>query len=565
MSQSSSDANVQCKDSGERKPLVLIEEACSLEPINVVATLQTHSPGKERSGTPGEPLPLVRPEAGLLSLRGVSKSFFGVKALEEVDFDLKAGEVHVIFGENGAGKSTLINIIAGALRPDDGVMTLQGQIQRLSSVVDARKNGIAAVFQEFSLAPDLAVEENLFLGVEPSRMGLLSKRAIRRQAKAALANLGFHLDPAARVASLSRAEQQMVEITKAVLTEPKVIIFDEPTASLTEREVRELFRLIGRLKAEGVGIVYITHRMSEIFEIGDRVTVMRDGKKIQTVLLDELDTTRLVELMTGRHIGNLYPTIAHKPGKTLLWLDKLETADGSVRGAALEVRAGEIVGLAGLVGCGKSEIGRACFGLCRLAMGSSIAFGGDQITSPTPRRMLKRGLQYVPSDRRREGLMFERSTRENISLPMLTDPELSRGGFLRRSVERARARHLAEKMGVTPLQMESPVIQYSGGNQQKVVLAKVMSQEMKLLILDEPTVGVDVASKAEIYGFLAGLIETGVGILLISSDLPEVLNLSHRVYVIHDGEVRSHLAGSDISERNVLHSFFNNDVAGTTQ
>jgi len=531
----------------------------------VAATLRTLSPDKQRSGTHDEPLPLARPEAELLTLRGVSKSFVGIKALEDVDFDLKAGEVHVLFGENGAGKSTLINIIAGVLRPDHGVLTLQGQNKRLSSVVDARKSGIAAVFQEFSLAPDLAVEENLFLGVEPGRMGLLSKRAIRRQAKAALANLGFRLDPAARVGSLSRAEQQMVEITKAVLTEPKVIIFDEPTASLTEREVRELFRLIGRLKAEGVGIVYITHRISEIFEIGDRVTVMRDGRKIQTVALEDVDATRIVELMTGRHIGNLYPTIAHKPGRTLLRLDKLQTADGSVRGVALEVRAGEIVGLAGLVGCGKSEIGRACFGLCRLAMGSSIAFGGDLITRPTPRRMLKRGLQYVPSDRRREGLMFERSTRENISLPMLADSELSRAGFLRRSVERARARHLAEKMGVTPLQMESPVIQYSGGNQQKVVLAKIMSQDMKLLILDEPTVGVDVASKAEIYGFLAGLIETGVGILLISSDLPEVLNLSHRVYVIHDGEVRSHLAGSDISERNVLHSFFNNDAARSAQ
>lgn len=495
-------------------------------------------------------------DAMLLKLRGVTKSFVGIRALEDVDFDLNAGEVHVLFGENGAGKSTLINVIAGALVPDRGAIELQGRIERLGSVHEARRLGIAAVFQEFSLAPDLTVEENLFLGAEPKRWLLLDKRTVRQKARAMLTHLGFKVDPTARVSSLSRAEQQMVEIAKAILTKPKVIIFDEPTASLTEQETAQLFQLIARLKAEGVGIVYITHRIAEIYQIGDRVTVMRDGRKIQTLPLSQVDQAHLVELMTGRQIGAFFPRIAHNAGDVVLRVSDLRTLDGRVRNASIEVRAGEIVGLAGLVGCGKSEIGRACFGLAPLAPGSTVEFCNERISRPLPRHMLARGLQYLPSDRRREGLMLERSTRENISLPMLSQPELRRLGFLRRGAERARARHLAERMGVTPLRMESAVIQYSGGNQQKIVLAKMMSRDMKVLILDEPTVGVDVASKAEIYGFLEKMVQAGIGILLISSDLPEILNLSRRVYVIHEGVVRSHFEGAGITESNVLQSFF---------
>lgn len=495
-------------------------------------------------------------ETTLLKLRGITKSFVGVRALDDVDFDLNTGEVHALFGENGAGKSTLINVIAGALTPERGSIELQGHREQLGSVHEARRLGIAAVFQEFSLAPALTVEENLFLGSEPKRWRLLDKRATRRRAQEALANLGFKVSPTARVSSLSRAEQQMVEIAKAILTKPKVVIFDEPTASLTEQETTQLFQLIARLKAQGVGIVYITHRIAEIFEIGDRVTVMRDGRKIQTLPLSDVDQNRLVELMTGRQIGAFFPHIAHNPGEAVLRMSDLRTRDGRVRGVSIGVRAGEIVGLAGLVGCGKSEIGRACFGLTELADGSVVEFCGERETRPLPRRMLARGLQYLPSDRRREGLMLERSTRENITLAMLSEPELKCMGFLRRRAERARAQHLAEKMGVTPLRMENAVIQYSGGNQQKIVLAKMMSRDMKVLILDEPTVGVDVSSKAEIYGFLAKMVESGIGILLISSDLPEILNLSHRVYVIHEGIVRSHFQGADITENKILESFF---------
>ena len=500
------------------------------------------------------------PSAGqvsmLLRLRGITKTFVGVRAVDEVDFDLAAGEVHALFGENGAGKSTLINIIAGALTPDSGSIELQGASAQFGSVHEARKLGIAAVFQEFSLAPDLTVEENLFLGAEPKRGLLIDKGTIRKKSEEVLARLGFRLNPRERVSSLSRAEQQLVEIAKAILTNPKVVIFDEPTASLTEQETTQLFQLIARLKQQGVGIIYITHRIAEIYEIGDRVTVMRDGRHIQTLPLSQVGQTRLVELMTGRPVGDFFPAISHLPGGTLLRVADLRTADGRVRGASINVRAGEIVGLAGLVGCGKSEIGRACFGLAPIAPGSTIEFNGETVAGPAPRPMLARGLQYVPSDRRREGLMLDRPTRENIALPMLSQPALSRMGVLKLGVERERTRHLAERMRVTPLRMERTPAEYSGGNQQKIVLAKSLSRDIKLLILDEPTVGVDVGAKAEIYGFLKRLTESGVGILLISSDLPEILNLCRRVYVIHDGTVRAEFEGDDIAEKNVLRSFF---------
>jgi ribose transport system ATP-binding protein len=492
----------------------------------------------------------------LLRLSGISKSFIGVQALSDFDFDLLPGEVHVLFGENGAGKSTLINIIAGALSPDAGSLELQGVRAQFSSVHEARRQGIAAVFQDFSLAPDLTVQENLFLGQEPKRGLLIDRGQIRAKSEQVLSDLGFRVNPRERVSRLSRAEQQMVEIAKAILVRPKVIIFDEPTASLTEQETRQLFQLIARLRNEGAGIIYITHRIAEIFEIGDRVTVMRDGRRIKSLSLSELDQIRLVELMTGRPVGDFFPAVRHRPGEVLLRIEDLKTVDGRVSAASLEVRAGEIVGLAGLVGCGKSEIGRACFGLSQIAPGSTVEFAGARLRRPSPRQMLRRGLHYLPSDRRREGLLLERPVRENIGLAMLSVPALRRLGFLRRGVEKERTRALADRMRVRPLNIEGSAIQFSGGNQQKIVLARSLARDLRLLVLDEPTVGVDVASKAEIYGFLAELVEAGMGILLISSDLPEILNLCRRVYVIRNGSVAAHFTGQDITEASLLRSFF---------
>ena len=491
----------------------------------------------------------------LLLVRDLSKSYSGYLALDGMHLDLQAGEVHVLFGENGAGKSTLVNIICGAINPSSGSIELEGKPFRMASVKDARNHGIAAVFQEFSLAPDLTVEENLFLGAEMAARGFLRKAKMRLQARKMLDQLGFLLDPAARVSRLSRAECQMVEIAKAMMTEPRVLILDEPTASLTDSETRILFNVIDLLRQRDVGIIYITHRIDEIRRIGDRVTIMRDGQFIETLKASSATKTQLVESMTGRQFGNFYPQIKFDPGEPVLSVTNLATRDGSVIDANLCVKAGEIVGLAGLVGCGKSEIGRACFGLEALKSGR-IEFCGDHIEHPDPRRLISAGMGFVPSDRVRDGLLMDRSTRENLSLAALGTGAFSMSGFLRREYERRFARDMGGRLGVRPLRVEGAVSDYSGGNKQKVLLGRAIASPMRLLILDEPTVGIDVGAKAEVYELLAAMVKEGLAILLISSDLPEVLSLANRVYVVQHGHISDELAGGRKTEEIALGHFF---------
>lgn len=478
-----------------------------------------------------------------------------MQALSSVDFDLRAGEVHVLFGENGAGKSTLINIIAGSFPPDQGTVVLRGQPIRLHSPHHARQLGINAVFQEFSLVPTLSVQDNLYLGREHRRAGILDKRAIARGAVATLNLLQFNLDPRARVGNLSRAEQQMVEIAKAIQGEPSILILDEPTASLTENEANRLFEVIERLKAKGLGIIYITHRMQEIRRIADRITVLRDGQRVATVEAGGISESRLVELMTGRAIEALYPTIAHQPGSLMLQTNGLTLANGRVRDVSIEVRAGEVVGLAGLVGSGKSEIGRAVYGLEPIARGS-VAIAGQVVSRPAPRTMLERGVVYVPPDRRVEGLVASRPVRENMSLAALNLPAFSRAGIVRRVQERNVIREVAQRLNLRPLNIERQVAAFSGGNQQKVVLGRGLTRDVRLFIFDEPTTGVDVGAKAEIYGHIKELCERGAAVLLISSDLPEILHLSNRAYVMHRGQVRAELIGPELTEEAVLANFF---------
>lgn len=511
----------------------------------------------------GSPHGPALPATAALIVSGVSKAFGGVKALDKVHLEVRRGEVHVLFGENGAGKSTLINIIAGALRPDEGTIMLDGRALELTSVSQARRHGIAAVFQEFSLAPSLTVEENIFLGVEPTIGIRIDGKRIHQGAHDILAKLGFAIKPMELTSRLSRGQQQMVEIAKALITRPKILILDEPTASLADREVERLFALVKKLQEEGVAIIYITHRIAEIERLGNRVTVLRDGAYISTREVRDLTQVKLVELMTGRAFGEMFPPIAHSPGRPILVLNELTNADGKVEKVSLEVRAGEIVGLAGLVGCGKSEIGRACFGIERVK-GGSIRYLGRDITRSRPKANLDRGLCYVPSDRRREGLMLQRPVRENISLAGLDLRELSMGGILRTRAERTMALRLGHQMGVKPLRPELDVGRYSGGNQQKVMLAKYIAKDAKLFIFDEPTIGIDVATKAEIYRFLAETVAGGAGILLISSELKEIINLCHRVYVISDGRVRTELHGEAITERNLLTNFFEVDPRDAT-
>lgn len=498
--------------------------------------------------------------AALLQLSGISKRFPGVDALVDVDFDLRAGEAHILFGENGAGKSTLISIIAGVNRASAGRLVLNGRQAEFASVHEARQSGISAVFQEFSLVPQLTVEENMFLGSEITQGPFLDKRALHQRTEEIINDLGFPLKANTRVAYLSRAEQQMVEIAKAFRTKPSILIFDEPTASLTERETERLFALIEQAKRDGVGIVYITHRMGEIRRIGDRITVLRDGRKVSTLDAKTASDDKLIELMTGRVISQIFPTVNYRPGATLIEVKDLTLEGGAVRDVSLKVRTGEIVGLAGLVGSGKSDVGRACFGLEKVASGR-IVFSGVDVTGLGVRDMLARGVFYVPSDRREEGLVMVRNVRENIAVASLDQPEFAGPAFLKRAAERKRTRALAERVDLRPLSMERDLEHFSGGNQQKVMIAKALSREVKLFIFDEPTVGVDVGTRVAIYGFIRDLCEAGAGVLLISSDLPEILHLTNRAYVMYRGELRAELSGKDITQERVLSHFFEKEAA----
>ncbi len=495
----------------------------------------------------------------LLKLDGITKHFSGAPALENVDFSVHAGEVHVLFGENGAGKSTLISIAAGALRPDGGKLHFRGSPVDIFSVHHARTLGISAVFQEFSLVPQLTIEENLFLGAEETSWGMLNKAAARRRAAEVLDRLGFALRPSQRVAFLSRAEQQMVEIAKAFRSELSVLILDEPTASLTDRETERLFALIEQVKAQGVGIIYITHRLNEIRSIGDRITVLRDGQAVATVEAD-ISETDLVRLMTGRIIDQIFPSIEFKPGGTVLETRNLSTHDGNIESVSLHVGRGEIVGLAGLIGSGKSDIARACFGISPVS-GGDVYFEGECTTGLSPRSMLDRGLFYVPADRRDEGLMMMRSARESIAIPALSTREFSRGFLLRTRAEAKLTHALAKRLNLQPLNVERMVEHFSGGNQQKIMLAKSLTRTVKLFVFDEPTVGVDVGTRVAIYAFIAQLCETGAAVLLISSDLPEILHLTRRVYVMCRGVLTAELSGSEICQEEVLRHCFEREAA----
>jgi ribose transport system ATP-binding protein len=503
----------------------------------------------ETYGTGHAPVP------PLLEVRGISKSFSSTTVLDGISVAFAAGEVHVLFGENGAGKSTFINILAGALRPDRGEIVIDGAATTFQSVEEARRSGIAAVFQEFSLAPHLTVEDNLVLGNEPCRGPWIRLAEIRRVATEQLRALGFAIDPKRIVSSLSRAEQQMVEIAKALLTKPRVLILDEPTASLSEHETRRLFAVIEELKARGVAIIYISHRLAEIFEIGDVAHVLRDGKLVKTTATRSVEPSGLVQAMLGRPLSALFPTIAHSPGRVLLTLEGVSCPDGLLSNVSIQVRAGEVVGLAGLVGSGKSDIGRVCYGLVPGYEGT-LYVAGEPVTAPTPAGMLARGLTYVPSDRRREGLLLTRPVEENITLSILHEPEVAVGGFLRAVPLWQRAKRLLDQMGVQPPALKRLASQYSGGNQQKIMLGKALAPQTSIVILDEPTVGVDVGAKADIYEIIASLIAAGAAVLLISSDLPEIINLCHRVYVVDHGTILAEVEADDIREEVLLGHFF---------
>lgn len=497
-------------------------------------------------------VPAVEP---LLRCRGLGKRFGSHRAVDGVDLEIAPGEVHVLFGENGAGKSTLINMICGVLEPNEGSIEFAGVPRQHTDCLSVRAAGISSVFQEFSLIPDLTVAQNLFLGRETSRLGWVDHAAAVRRAAVLVGELGFDVDVRVRVGDLSRAHQQMVEIAKALTGEVRLLILDEPTASLTEKEADRLFQVIAELKAKGVGIIYVSHRMREIKAIADRITVLRDGRRITTVEAREVSEGQLIELMTGRAVDVLYPPIDHRPGAQALVVRDLVLENGTVDGVSLEVRAGEVTALAGLVGCGKSEIGRAVFGLEDIESGQFMLHG-RAMPDPRPDRMLDAGLVYFPSDRGAEGLALGRPILENTSMASLLLPAFSRLRVLRKDKERHIVNGIAEELQLRPLDVGKAVGALSGGNRQKVMLGRGLTRDFQVFIFDEPTVGIDVGAKVEVYEMIRKLTEAGAAVLLISSELPEVIGLANRVYVIHRGKVAAELQGAEISEEAILRGFF---------
>lgn len=493
--------------------------------------------------------------SAILELSGVSKKFQGTVALQGVNFDLLAGEVHVLFGENGAGKSTLINLIAGTFEPSEGGIVYAGEPVAHLTSAKARRMGIAAVFQEFSLVPQLSVENNLFLGREELRFGFLDRKAIRSKSVAILNQLRFAISPTATAGRLSRAQQQMVEIAKALLFEPRILILDEPTASLTEAETAILFEAIARLKKGGVGIIYVSHRMQEIRALADRVTVLRDGRKVATVRAADVTDDELVSLMVGREIDQLFPSIAARPGPVRLDVRGISAAHGAVRDVSLTLHGGEIVGVGGLIGSGKSEFVRAVFGLEPLEAGE-IVVDGVAIRHPTPARMLARKVCYFPADRTIEGLALGRSIAENASVTALSTAAVSRGPFLRHVSERRLVGGIVERLAIKPRQTSARVGNLSGGNRQKVMLARGLARPTEIFLFEEPTVGIDVGAKLDVYRTIERLVEAGHAILIVSSDLPELLHLSHRLVVFSGGRVVAELKGDTLSERDALSLFF---------
>ena len=491
---------------------------------------------------------MAKPPEPTIELVGIAKQFGAVQALRGVDLNLYPGEVHALVGENGAGKSTLVKILAGIYRPDAGSIKIDGQVVELHNPAQARNAGIAVIHQEPTLFPDLNVAENVYMGRHPrDRFGRVDWKHMYQEAERLFASLDVKLNVYTPVQGLSVADQQLVEIAKALSLQSRVLIMDEPTAALSAHEVQELFTIAKQLRERGVAILFVSHRLEEIFELAERVTVFRDGSRVATAPISELTTEQIIHQMVGRELETLYPKTDVEPGEVILDVRHL-TRSGVFEDVSFQVRQGEILGFAGLVGAGRTEVARVIFGIDRADAGE-IRIGGKPVQIHSPEAAMHYRISYVPEDRRQHGLIMDFSIAKNMTLPVLLR-QTSQLGLVNRRREREVAQDYSAQLQVRSAGIDQLVKALSGGNQQKVVLAKWLITNPSVLILDEPTRGIDVGSKAEVHRIISELTRKGLAIILISSELPEVL--ADRVLVMHEGRVAAEFTHADVDQEKVM-------------
>ncbi|MFZ3385694.1 MAG: sugar ABC transporter ATP-binding protein [Candidatus Hydromicrobium sp.] len=487
----------------------------------------------------------------VLQVKGLDKSYIGVHALDHVDFDLNEMEIHALLGENGAGKSTFMKILDGSVIKDGGRIFINGQEVNITNPHQAQQLGIGMVYQELSLIPNLTVAENIFLGRWPRRKLFRSVdwRQIYRQSKEALKRLGVSIDVKERVNNLGMGERQLTEIARAISMNVKILLLDEPTSALSDEERERLFAMVRALKETGVSIIYVSHRLSEVPQICDRVTVIRDGKKIDTLPINQADESTLIRMMVGRNIGERFPKEKIQEGKEILRVKNL-TINGRLNNLDLNLHQGEVLGIFGIMGAGRTEFARALFGIDKINKGD-IFISGKRVNISSPENAIREGLGYLTEDRQ-SGLLMRMTIPQNITLPSLK--RFNKFGFLRHGDERKIARDYIENLGIHTPKLDQKVEFLSGGNQQKVALAKWLCSQSKILILDEPTRGIDVGAKIEVYRLINELSKCGVGIILLSSELPEVLNMSDRILVMSDGSFVGEFKGGEASQEDLLRS-----------
>jgi len=485
----------------------------------------------------------------LLQMKGIYKHYPGVVALADVNFELYAGEVHCLLGENGAGKSTLMKILSGAIKKDSGSLYIEGKEIEFNSPADAQKYGISMIYQEFKLVPELSVAENILLGNEPTRgrLPLVDHKKMQLDAQEILAQLGEEIPTATRVSFLGMAQRQIVEIARALSRQVKILAMDEPSASLSQNELERLFAVIRKLKTEGVGIIYISHRLEEVFEIGDRLTVLRDGKFIHSCPVSETDRRNLIRWMVGRELEQEFPRIEPDREEEVLRIEGLSS--GILRDVNLSVYRGEILGLAGLVGAGRTELARVIFGADPKDKGR-IFLEGEEISARTPREAIDLGIGLLTEDRNKYGLIMQLNVRENISLSNLR--QVTGRFFINQAEENSVAEKFKQALRIRTPSIDQKVENLSGGNRQKVILARWLFTKSKLLIFDEPTAGIDVGVKLEIYNLINQLAKEGIGIIVISSDLPELLGICHRLAVMWEGSITGILSSQEATQERVM-------------